>query len=306
MAVLNLFSKRKKDALKAGQADVYSYDIFPPPLRIQIAHILRDAMGDYHGYGNDAVIGGWQFIEQAIAREKGLFQLGHENNLEERCIRWFIGADVDDALDMTELCFRAIKIVDGDRNEYQRRDLGIKVSAIDAIEELNTRFKEHSVGYRFESGHIIRIDSKYIHAEITKPALSLLLERGFETANQEFLAAHRHFRSGENKDCIVACQRAFESTLKAICTIKKWKFEKGDRISELIKLVRAKKLFPDYLDAGFDTYIAMLKTGLPGVRNNAGGHGSSPNERPVPEYLAAYALHMTATNIVLAVEAFKA
>jgi hypothetical protein len=50
-------------------------------------------------------------------------------------------------------------------------------------------------------------------------------------------------------------------------------------------------------------YIATLKSGLPEVRNNAGGHGEAPDARPVPSYIAAYALHLSAANIVMAVQA---
>jgi hypothetical protein len=88
--------------------------------------------------------------------------------------------------------------------------------------------------------------------------------------------------------------------------LKNWEFKTGDRASELITRVRQHGLFPDYLDKGLDSYIAMLKTGLPGVRNNAGGHGQDPRAPVVPPYIASYALHMTATNIVMAVEAMKA
>jgi hypothetical protein len=55
-----------------------------------------------------------------------------------------------------------------------------------------------------------------------------------------------------------------------------------------------------------DTYVALLKTGLPDLRNNAGGHGEAPKAPAVPGYIAAYALHMTATNVVLLIEAMKA
>lgn len=305
MAILDLFSKRKRQAQNAGKADVYQYDQLPESLRVQIAHIWRDVFGTNHSYDGKATEC-WEFIESAIAREKGVFQLGHERNLAERSVNWFLKAKTDDALDMIELSFRIVETSISNMSRYQWSDEGIKISADEAVEDLNIRLREHGVGYRFENGQIVRVDSQYIHAEITKPALSLLLEPSFEKANQEFMAAHRHYRAGENKDCIVACQRAFESALKAICTLKKWKFESGDRLPELIKLVRAKKLFPDYLDGSFDTFVAMLKTGLPSVRNNAGGHGAAPNDAAVPEYLAAYALHMTATNIVLAVEAYKA
>jgi hypothetical protein len=44
---------------------------------------------------------------------------------------------------------------------------------------------------------------------------------------------------------------------------------------------------------------------LPGVRNHAGGHGEEPAAPPVPDYIAGYALHLSAANIVMAVAAFK-
>ena len=94
--------------------------------------------------------------------------------------------------------------------------------------------------------------------------------------------------------------------VKAICAEQQWIYQEGDRASELVSVVRGNGLFPDYLAKGFDTYIAMMKTGLPAVRNNAGGHGEAPEALPVPSYIAAYALHMTATNIVLLVEAMRA
>jgi len=170
---------------------------------------------------------------------------------------------------------------------------------------LNGRFREHALGYQYENGELIRVDNQYLHAEVVKPVLRLLTERQFEKANEDFMAAHEHYRHGNHKDCIVAALRAFESTLKAICAAKRWRVRPGDRVSELIKTVRANGLFPDYLGTGFDSYIAMMKTGLPDVRNNAGGHGEAPAAPTVPAYIAGFALHMTATNILLLGEALK-
>jgi hypothetical protein len=45
--------------------------------------------------------------------------------------------------------------------------------------------------------------------------------------------------------------------------------------------------------------------GIPHVRNNAGGHGESPNTPSVPSYIASYALHITATNVLMVCEALK-
>jgi hypothetical protein len=42
------------------------------------------------------------------------------------------------------------------------------------MEEINTGFKEACVGYQFDSGYIIRIDSERLLSEAVKPALKLL------------------------------------------------------------------------------------------------------------------------------------
>ena len=41
------------------------------------------------------------------------------------------------------------------------------------------------------------------------------------------------------------------------------------------------------------------------MRNNCGGHGQGVEAVVVPDYLVAYALHLTASNIVLLIEAYK-
>ncbi|MGA3309436.1 MAG: hypothetical protein ABSD08_12590 [Xanthobacteraceae bacterium] len=285
MAVFNLYSKRKKAVANAGKPDVYKYDNLPQPLRVQIMHLWNDLFGQYENYP----LNSWLLLHDWMAREKGVFQLGIGGNPRERCIQHFATCSIDDALDMIELSFGAIENPDLD----------------EAIEEPNQRFREHGVGYQFSGGTIIRVDSEYVHAEVVKPALALLSDERFAAANEEFLTAHRHYREDRHKDCVVAANRAFETTLKTICRARGWAFDPGDRASELVTLVRNQGLLPPYLDRGLDTYVALLKTGLPGVRNSAGGHGDDPAAPPVPGYIAAHALHLTAANIVLLVEAFN-
>jgi hypothetical protein len=285
MGVLNLYSKRQKAAMNAGKPDVYTYDDLPVPLRIQIIHLWRDVFGryeDFTGRGH-----AWARLHDNIAREKGVFNLGLSGDPQNRCEQHFQTCVIADALDLIEHAFS-----------------GVVIAPPHAIAELNERFREHGVGYQFSNGMLIRVDSQYIHSEVVQPALALL-SGPFAAANDEFLTAHRHYREGNYKDCIVAIGRAFETTLKTICRARGWTFNAGDRASELVTVARNGGLFPSYLDRGFDTYVALLKTGLPGVRNSAGGHGDEPNAPPVPGYIAAHALHLTAANIVLLVEAFN-
>ncbi len=303
MVAIELYSKRQRKLTESGKADVYRYDVMPGPLRVQICHIWRDALGISDDQFTSNV---WENIHKTLAKEKGVFALGGRyDNDRASCEKWFLEADFEDAIDAVEVVFRCIKIFAARLDDYGRRSAGISQRPDDAIRELNVRFRDHAVGYQFADGWIVRTDSEYVHAEVVQPALALLREARFRVAQEDFLTAHKHYRQGQEKGCIVACQRAFESLLKAICAARKWDFEQGSTASELIKLVRQRGLFPDYLGAGFDTFVAMLRTGLPGVRNNAGAHGAAPDALAVPSYIAGYALHMTATNILFLAEAFR-
>ncbi len=64
---------------------------------------------------------------------------------------------------------------------------------------------------------MVRIDSKYLHQEVVVSTLGLLRGKGFESANEEFLTAHKHYRNGEYRDCITNANASFESVMKVIC-----------------------------------------------------------------------------------------
>ena len=181
--------------------------------------------------------------------------------------------------------------------------MGIEQEADEALEEINVRFRQASVGYQFADANIIRLDSEYAHEEIVKPALSLLRRPEFAGAQEEFLRAHKHYRGGENPQAITEAAKAFESTLKAVCDIKGWEYSRGSRASDLLKKVRVKRLWPDYLDTSFDQLLATLNSGLPKVRNEDGAHGQGSVPRQTPHYVAAYALNLAATKIVFIGEA---
>ena len=182
----------------------------------------------------------------------------------------------------------------------------ISIAAPDAVAELNERFRRAGFGYRYEGGQIFRIDTEFMEQEATLPALAFLSDRRFSGADQEFRAAHEHLKAGEFKDCAVDALNAFESTMKAICDAKGWKYQKGARASDLVKVLRDNRLFPDFLDQSFDQLLATLKSGLPTVRNETGGHGQGSKPVDVPEYVAVYALNLAASKIRLLYEAFKA
>jgi hypothetical protein len=189
---------------------------------------------------------------------------------------------------------------------YERSHL---VSPDAAIGELNGRFREHGIGYEFVNGEIIRIDSKYLHAEAVKPALNLLHggRRQFLGPLQEFLAAHERHREGKEKEAIQEALKAFESTMKAICDARKWSYDKKKATAkDLIQVIFDNHLIADYLQSHFTALRSVLEAGVPTVRNKTAGHGQGGTPTSVPPYVAAYALHLAASNIVLLVEAHNA
>lgn len=294
------YERRRQVAQRAGQKDVFTYNEVPSFLRRQLKIILTDSIGIYGDeYQPFKANGWWQAISEIMEKEIASFPAkSYGSTSYSRAMHFLEGEqDIDRWLSFVELACRVLNNLD---DEYSRtRERGAKQAGKSAIEEINTRFRQNGLGYEFAAGEIVRVDNEFVHAEIVKPALALLSESAYEKANEDFRTAHRHYRSGEWKDAIVAANRAFESALKAICHLRSWTFDRSARASDLIKIVVKHGLLPDHLDAGLSAYVAMMKTGLPSVRNDAGGHGASPIDPPVSEHLAGYAINMTAANIVL-------
>jgi hypothetical protein len=106
-----------------------------------------------------------------------------------------VDPNIDDFLSALEIGCVALSIINENTDPCGRR--GAAQTADEAIREINQRFEQHAVGYQFENGEIITMDSKLAHAEIIKPALNLLAAPVFAKANEDFMTAHRQFRAGE-------------------------------------------------------------------------------------------------------------
>jgi hypothetical protein len=135
--------------------------------------------------------------------------------------------DVAVWLDTVEYSMRTIVRQLGRFDDHWRQINEVSTAPGEAIEELNERFRRAGFGYRLERGKIVRVDSEFMHQEVTLPALTLLSDSRFAGADQEFRNAHDHLKAGEFKDCAVDALNALESTMKAICDAKGWKYEKG-------------------------------------------------------------------------------
>ena len=213
---------------------------------------------------------------------------------------------IERALDVVELAFKLINTFIRDNSSYQYYT-DRKLDPDAAVEELNERFKEHGVGYQFESNELIRVDSEFLHSEAVKPALTVLRGSAFKGANEEFLIAHEHYRHGRYKECLVDALKTFESTMKAICKLRGWATQPGDTAKALISILSLKTGYSRHtLIRSSPLFDRCSSSGIPTVRNKNGGHGQGTDPFVVPEYLARYALNLTATTILFLVEANSA
>jgi hypothetical protein len=308
--IFETFAHRKRLQSRKDEPEIYTYDQAPEHMRHQICVALAEGIGVYYGRGGyneppPNADGIWGSIDRLCRKElESYLSYLHESNLSLRILNYIRNVqDIDDFLSAVEIGCRCLSIIS---NVFEHKARGAEQKAADAIEEINARFEQHSVGYRFENGQIIRVDSKLTHAEIIKPALVLLTAPEFSKANEDFMTAHRHYRANEFKDCVTAANRAFESMLKAICDAEKWEYGKGDRAAELVTKVRSMGLFTHDFDRSFDSYVAMLKAGLPAVRNEAGGHGEGLTSAAVTAGIARFAINLTATNLVFLGDSYNA
>jgi len=302
MGVFDLFSKRQRRA-RGEVPDVYVYDFLPQELRVQVIHIVQDAFG-IDNYGTHNAAKAYEFVKRTLCREYGLFDLIERPQSDQHSVFNFFLQEksVERSLDVIELCSKIITNVIAENQAYQYNTVR-NIEPQDAIAELNERFKEHGVGYQFESNEIIRVDSEFIHSEVVKPTLALLRGVEFTGPNEEFLLAHEHYRHGRHKECLVDCLKAFESTMKVICKIHGWTTQPNDTAKTLISVCFNNSLVPAYLESQFSSLRSLLESGVPTVRNKNGGHGQGAEPVVVPGYIARYALNLTATCVLFLAEA---
>jgi hypothetical protein len=303
--IFRTFAERKRLESLAGEPEIYVYDEAPPQFRHQICSAFSDGIGPYTSVGlydvsvsRDTTKANecWRAIDHICFKEIFPYREYAKRQFPSEGVIEALTTikDIDVFLSIVEI--GCLFLVDMAEDTY----LGTskRQAVLGAISEINERFEQHAIGYQFENGKIIRKDSEFIHAEIIKPALSLLAQPIFEKINDEFMTAHEHYRLKNFKDAVTAANRSFETMLKVICDLEKWKYRKGDRASELVTLVSQNGLFTHDFDKGILAYTAAMKTGLPTVRNDAGGHGEGLEDNAVTSEIARYAIDLAASNIL--------
>lgn len=294
LGILDVFSRRIARAEREGRPDVYQYSELPDQFRVQVVHTWERSMPS--GYNTVfSRLDAWGALEKAIAEAHGRFQLGKSDYHAINVANYFLKQETLQALDVIEVVFGFI-------DSHLRKDFEIRHcrNPDRGIAELNERFREYAIGYQFANGQLVRIDSQYVHAEAVRPALQLLSDRAFKGVEEEFLKAHRLYRERDFKGAVAEANKAFESVMKVICNQRKLSHPKGKNTAAALVdvLVNHAGLVPKHLEQ------AMLA--ISEIRNREGAHGQGEQLREIPSYRAAYALHLTASTIVMLVEAHRA
>ena len=300
----NLYSEREKRARQ--EQDPYQYDYIPEGLRNQIFHIIKDILKAVEEYAD---ILGWPEFWDVCCKEKGMPPFGGgSGDCYMRCHDYLMKSEVEDVLDIIDITFQFA--IQQNINPHISSFSHEKVTDlfaqtyINAFSDLNDYFRRASVGYQLVENRMIRMDSEYLHSEAVVPALIFLHSEIFETANEEFLSAHKHYRNGEYGACITNANKAFESVMKIICDDRGWRQGKGTA-KVLVETLVQNGFFPSHLQRHFGQLADTLESGLPLVRDKDGAHGKGAEDKEPPSYMAAYALHLAATNILFLVQAFE-
>jgi hypothetical protein len=121
-------------------------------------------------------------------------------------------------LDVVEASFRLLTRLRSSP-EWQNRISQQKFDR--AVTELNAGFREYGIGYQYENGEMVRVESQFIHAEVVKPALVLPSAKEYAEAKAK-------------PQCLNDRVKTFESTMKATCTKRECSVKSKDTVKELI------------------------------------------------------------------------
>ncbi len=298
--MFDLLSNRIRNA--NGEPEVYIYDDLPKEFRTQVYYILKDVTEPYDEFDE---IDLWSILHDKFAREKGLKNLGFHSVAQINIEEYLDCSTTEDVLDFIDFIFnRFDKVLRKIGSEHIYNYDSNK--AVDkAITELNSRLRQHGLGYEFVDGEIIKIDNTIIHNEIIKPALRLIRDVAFLGAEQEIKKAFEYRRKSDNKNAILEAGKAFESTMKTICDKKGYLYDPNkDTAKKLIDILENNGFFPGYMTTYLKTLVILLETGLPVVRNKNAAHGQGSLVVSVPDELAEYALNLAASNIVFLVSIY--
>ena len=294
----NLFSERHTPPCRE-----LVYDKIDEGCRIQIKYLVEDFYKINHieSFCDEHI---WPGIQEGLKRKH------KSNSLYRESLHKTLGGyilpsaevlgylekeeDFNKVMDVIEVVFRMIadieSLIHGSGYPFQ-------MTPNKAIDSLNNIFKKNCIGYKFAGNMLIRIDNELLYANITKEVMIFLSNPDYFNINEEYLQAHQHYRNGDYEDCIVNCNKAFESTMKVICKKRSYTYDQKDAAKTLVGILVNNNFIPPVMLNQFSGLRKTLEDGVPVIRNNQGGHGKGAATIVVDENTASYTLNLTGSAI---------
>lgn len=258
----------------------------------------------------------WDEVHQMLLYRHGKFQLsdGQPQSRAHDVLGFLLTCKDDEFFDFIEYIFRVKclfhvsleeNIIVSEINElFKSENIGYELTEMvkeEVIEPVNSypfSGREQKVIKTIAYPQVIRKDDQVIHTTTIMPALNLLSEPKYKTANQEYLEALEDYRKGDYGDCLTKCGSAFESVMKIICDSKKWQYKQTDTASVLLTTIISKS----GLESFFEQPLIIIAT----LRNRLSkSHGAGVAPKEVTQNYARYALNSTAAAIVFLVNETK-
>ncbi len=291
-----LYSRRHKKENNLFP-DVFTYDPMPEKLKITLYKVFNNAIeqcAKLESYPNNHVNHFYEFIHDAICEEHSFHYLENDYASYQSRVLAFFNSNNDILINL-DILNLVLKII----HETSKKYNGAKL--IEYIHIINQRMLEHGFGYQYEDGLLIRIDTKHTHAEIIKPALSLLRDKRFQNADEEFRQAFDAYKAGNHEEAIRVANNSFETTMKIICALHKYGLPAKHTATALIEHLRVNDFVPGFQTEVFKG-LAKCMESVSTVRNNVAGHGQGHEKRVIEESMVSYVLNMTASTIKMLVE----
>lgn len=281
--------------------DVFQYEIVSKKVRNQCILLLEELVLKVMDWSDIY----WGAIERKIRFEFGLYHLTGGTSYH-KVRNTFDILKNEEALYTIELMLEQLyehaQMLKQRSDDVSKNDVQSIENAIDVI---NNKMKEDSLGYEFIEGKIIRVDNKFVHRNIVVDSIVLLREEEFDSASKEFFEAYHDYKNGSLKNAITNAGKSFESTMKIICDKLGYNYKQNDTASTLVRNLFDNEFIPISFKAHFTSTKNALFSGLPTIRNRH-SHGDGMFVEEVTETMVQYALHLCATNIVFLVETYKA
>lgn len=275
----------------------------PAPLREQIIQIWGDILLPWRHFEED-IYGmtqtpwhnqHWDEILKLLCRSFARPRLAEYESPQQQIETFFRAVGVSEAWSVVEAVFGVASESSSLEDEWKQ-----------AVSDLNQRVQQHGVGYEFDGVEVLRVDNRFVHAEVVRPALLLLSRDGFEGAEAEFVKAHEHYRNDRYEEAINEALKAFESTMKCIAKIRDIELDPHLTAKSLIDAMVTQNVLPESLTSHFQGLQDALLLGLPRQRNRRAGHGDGEKVVVVERHEAAHCLHLAAADIVFLVESHLA